>query len=332
MATQFRYQAFGLCLQASDALPGLPAAADSARTDLWVELAGTRPFPIGLTLRSEWFATTAGPQLSVTSLASAEGARFVQMRFGSSTNYAEFTINYAGDHVWVRWAESARFEDVVGLLLRPVFPLVLWLRGIPCLHASVVAVEGLAVSFMGPTGAGKSSLAAAFGRLGYPVLTDDAAAIHDAGDLFLVQPSFPSISMWPNTAQLLVGSTDLPPLWRTADKHSLGLALDSGGAAFRFETSPRPLGAVYWLGARQPEAHETRIEPIEPARGLIMLLSNLATRSYISKDHRIRSFELLSRMAASVPLREAYCPDDIADLPRACGAILRDLVGLRANH
>jgi hypothetical protein len=265
-------------------------------------------------------------------MASAEGARFVQMRFGSSTNYAEFTINYAGDQAWVRWAESAQFEDVVGLLLRPVFPIVLWLRGITCLHASVVAVEGRAVGFMGLAGAGKSSMAAAFGRLGYPVLTDDAAAIHDAGDSFFVQPSFPSISMWPNTAQSLVGSTDLPRLWRTADKHSLDLALDSEGAEFRFETSPRPIGAVYWLGARQPEATQIRIEPIEPARGLILLLANLATRSYISKDHRIRSFELLSRMAGSVPMSEAYCPDDITNLPRACEVILRDLAGLRANR
>jgi hypothetical protein len=175
-------------------------------------------------------------------------------------------------------------------------------------------------------------MAAAFGRLGYPVLTDDAAAIHDAGDLFLAQPSFPSISMWPSTAQSLVGATDLPRLWRTADKHSLDLALDSDGTAFRFETSPRPLGAVYWLGARQPQASQIRIEPIDPARGLILLLANLATRSYISKDHRIRSFELLGRMAAGVPLREAYCPDDLANLPRACDVILRDLAGLRANR
>jgi len=138
--------------------------------------------------------------------------------------------------------------------------------------------------------------------------------------------------MWPDTAQSLVGSSNLPRLWRTADKHSLDLALDSGGAAFRFETGPRPLGAAYWLGGRQPEASQIRIEPIEPARGLILLLANLATHSYISKDHRLRSFELLGRMAASVPLREAYCPDDITNLPRACEVILRDLASLRANR
>src|SRR5205085_9502956 len=120
-----------------------------------------------------------------------------------------------------------------------------------------------------------------FGRLGYAVLTDDAAAIHADGDLFLVHPSFPSISMWPHTAQSLVGATDLPRLWRTADKHSLDLALDSEGVSFRFETSPRPLGAVYWLGARQPQASQIKFEPIEPARGLILLLANLATHSYL---------------------------------------------------
>lgn len=57
-------------------------------------------------------------------------------------------------------------------LLDQVVPLMLSLDA-PVLHASSVLIGGAMAAFIGPGGTGKSTLAAALGRLGHPVGSDD---------------------------------------------------------------------------------------------------------------------------------------------------------------
>jgi len=57
-------------------------------------------------------------------------------------------------------------------LLDQVVPLMLSLNA-PVLHASSVMIRGAMAAFIGPGGAGKSTLAVALGRLGHPVGSDD---------------------------------------------------------------------------------------------------------------------------------------------------------------
>ncbi len=118
-----------------------------------------------------------------------EGGAYFRLRYCDGV---EFVVDRRGTRVWARWPDKATLEDVTVYLLGPVLGFLLRLRGITCLHASAVAVDGQALAFMGPPGAGKSTTAAAFARRGYPVLTDDITALEEKGERFWVLPGGPA--------------------------------------------------------------------------------------------------------------------------------------------
>ena len=127
---------------------------------------------------------------------------------------------------------------------RPVIAFALRLRGVTCLHASSIAVGGHAIGLLGQPGAGKSTTAAAFARLGYSILSDDVAVLDYRGDRFLVPPGYPRNNLWPDSVRALFGSEDaLPKITATWGKRYL--PLDQNG--HRFQESPLPLGAIYML-------------------------------------------------------------------------------------
>ncbi len=73
------------------------------------------------------------------------------------------------------------------------------LLGRLCLHASVQLVDGAAVLLMGPSGAGKSTMSAVLWGLGFPVLSDDVAAIQFQGGEVWVEPGRARISLLGNS-------------------------------------------------------------------------------------------------------------------------------------
>src|SRR5262249_61728973 len=118
----------------------------------------------------------------------------------------------------------------------PIFGFLLRLRGVTCLHASAIAVDGRAIALIGPPGAGKSTTAAAFTQQGYPALSEDVVALCDLGDSFLVPPGYPLILFVPGSVQALFGSKDaLPPLTPNWDKRYLDLTPNC------FSLLPHPL-------------------------------------------------------------------------------------------
>jgi len=325
---RFRYRAYGLCLDVNRPLPFLVPAAPCADVDVYIEFAGTQPFPLPLQERAEWYASpqqtrSGDPKLTIVSLDGSDGQGFVQLRFGGHRRFAEFTISQDAKQVWASWGVRAPFEDIAWLFVRPVMSMILWLRGITCLHASVVAVNGGAIAFVGGNGAGKSSTAAALAQRGYAVLADDVAVLVDAQEFFLVPPTYPTLALQPQTAQELLGAQDLPPLWSEEEKRHLHL--EQGTGAFRFEANPLALAAIYFLGARGPNHAPFAVERVTPAEGLVRLLANRYLRAHRSNEQRIRQFDLLSRVAKQVPLRQVQFPNELTALPRVCEMIAQDM-------
>ena len=86
--------------------------------------------------------------------------------------------------------------------------ITLRLRGVTALHAGTIVVDGRAIVLVGDAGAGKSTTAAAFARLGYPILAEDIAALDDRGNCFWIQPGYPHVNLWPPSVELLFGAAD----------------------------------------------------------------------------------------------------------------------------
>ena len=73
-------------------------------------------------------------------------------------------------------------EAIASLLIATALPTVLWLQGRFVLHASAVRLPGCdkAIAFAGPSGVGKSTIAAALVARGADLLADDSMALSEA--------------------------------------------------------------------------------------------------------------------------------------------------------
>jgi hypothetical protein len=126
-------------------------------------------------------------------------------------------------------------------IVGPLLGVVLWQRGKCVLHASTVAIGGRAVAFCGPSGAGKSTLAAALLRSGHALLADDITVIDRDAPIPLVEPGFPRIKLWPDSASALSLDTEaLPLLHPDRSKRSLLTTAN-------FAAQPLPLARCYLL-------------------------------------------------------------------------------------
>lgn len=239
-------------------------------------------------------------------------------------SYADGTRLYLdgkGARLWATWPESATLEDTATYLLGPGLGYLLRLRGVTCLHASAIEVDGRAVALVGPSGAGKSSTAAAFARLGYPVLSDDIVALSEQDGCFSVQPAYPRIRLWPESVESLFGSEDsLPRITPTWDKRFL----DLGSDGYRFQSEPLPLAAIYFLGERSDEPQAPLVEAIGARNALMALVSDTYGKNLVGPVHRAREFEALGRLVARVPLRKVRPRDDMTRIFDLCKVISDD--------
>ena len=132
-------------------------------------------------------------------------------------------------------ASHAR-RDTATYLLGPVLGFVLRLRGIACLHASAISIDGRTVLLLGPAGSGKSTTAAAFACKGCRVLSEDVCALHCTPDGIFVQPGYPRLRL-PNSVGMLFGAQDaLPLLTPNWNKRFLDLA--NGDSMFCTQLAP----------------------------------------------------------------------------------------------
>jgi hypothetical protein len=324
----FLSSAFGLGVWSNVPIPGLAALARTTRTDVRVWL-GVMPSLPAEASASAWpvvysagdLGTGTGPTLRVWR---APRGTYFRFRYADGT---EFLVDGSGSRVWATWSEPWSLERTCLYLLGPVLGFVLRLRGGVCLHASAVELRGRAVALVGPAGAGKSTLAAAFACRGVPVLSDDVVPLDDRGPTLCVQPGNPRLRLWPESAEALFGAADaLPRLMPDWDK----LYLDLRGNGFAFQETPLPLGAVYLLGPRKGDARAPFVEPLPAQEGLMELVANTYVNYLLDAPMRAREFELLGRLVQGVPVRRVVPHQDPAGLPALCQTILDDFLGRRS--
>jgi hypothetical protein len=119
-------------------------------------------------------------------------------------------------------------------------------RGLCVLHASVIETQGSAVAFMGQVGAGKSSIAAAFYKRNYRILSDDNAVVRFEGACPYVSSGYPYVKLFPAIAQAL--GFDLGTMTTLPQKR----AKMAGDVASAFSDSSLPLRNIYILGHDYP--------------------------------------------------------------------------------
>jgi len=317
----YRYCAYGLQLVVNSPIPGLlvlpPAAGDRCDRQIWLDdwpeaFATPEPPPEALL----WYTSRKiDPNLKVWRL--AHEVYWFRYRDG-----AEFIVNNPQKAIWARWQDPLTVEDAATYLLGPILGFVLRSRGVICLHASAVAVENCAIAFVGQAGAGKSTTAAAFARLGYPVLTDDVLALTPQNSSYWVQPAYPGVRLWDASVSALFGHPEalprLVPTHPTWDKRYLDLTR----SPYTFQTQPLPLACIYLLDTRQSDTPSGQIIDISPQEGAIALIANTYTNYLLNKTMRAAEFQHLGQLLQSVPIRRLHPHTDFKHLPATLKLIL----------
>src|SRR4029077_4248223 len=118
-----------------------------------------------------------------------------------------------------------------------------------------------------PPGAGKSTTAAAFGALGYKIMSDDVLALGETAAGFLAYPGYPRLRLWPSALNALSGfgeaMPELPDDWGERRYHQ-----DISRGGYAFKPAPLPLAAGYVVGPRSTSAAAPFVASLPGNEGL----------------------------------------------------------------
>jgi hypothetical protein len=189
-------------------------------------------------------------------------------------------------------ADSTRCHLVIDQLV----PHLVSLGGHLVLHASAVAIRGRAVAVIGTSGAGKSSLAAAFVQRGHRLLADDYLLLREHEGAYLATAAYPGLRLWGDSAAFFGGDPDaLSPVADFHDKRRLPVAGD--------EPDPMPLGAVIALGYEpEPAAPDCLLEPLEGRDAFMVLYRQAFREERAGRAVQEADLDRFSRLAAAVPV------------------------------
>jgi len=331
---KFTYAVFGLLLESNLPIPELtplrphldPSSLESSN-DRVVAIhlnaspptsGGVAAGPEELSYATSYKDAAGNPALSIWK---AAGSRYLRLAYFDGT---QFWLEREGREVWATWPGNLALEDTATYLLGPVLGILLRLRGVTCLHASAVAFGEKAVAFVGSEGAGKSTTAAALARRGHAVLSDDVVALAERNGSFFVHPAYPYLCLWPESVESLYGSAEaLPQFSANYEKRCLSL----GKQELRFAEQALPLAAIYILGERRADSAPV-VEELAPQRAFLALVANTFATNTLDSSMRAKEFEILARVAPSVPIRAFFAHQDASRLPEVCDLLEKEVRNL----
>jgi hypothetical protein len=302
MATRARYQFADLVIESSRPLPELGAATPPPEVAvLWPDGIATGDV--------RWFHAWPTPDGDTWVRFGRHASGFV-LEF---PDRARFAIAADGSHIDVAPLGTAPVETLRHLLLNQVLPLVLSRRGRLVIHASAVAIDGAVVAFVGRTGVGKSTLAAACCSAGARLVTDDALVLVAAPDQtrWLAVPSYSSLRLWAAATALLGWPTAGDP----ASHYSPKLRFGPEHGRIEFETASRPLARI--IVVENPGTRVVRAEPLTGHRAVLSIATHLFRLDIEDASETVHLFDALSRVTPTIDVERFE-----ADRPTESGALI----------
>ena len=255
--------------------------------------------------------------------------RYVDDRDGA---FWTIELDAAGTRLTIRWTNDALLADIPAVLQGPGLAAALHLRGVPMLHASVLAIDDSAIALVGAPGAGKSTTAAAFVARGFALMSDDLGALDIDGSAVSVQAGYPRLRAFADSAHA-AGFADADDLPRVFDAEILGPKryVTVSAAEGTFQPYATPLRAIYYLMPRILGMREPAIETLSKRQALPVLLQNLYSTRFLDERRRVPLIRAIAGVAATVPVRAVQTSDDLAALPRLVDTIASDARKINRN-
>jgi hypothetical protein len=290
--------AFGLSIQSDFPLPALQTCGGKA--DVYVQR-GTFSLP-------RMFPTSIHRHGIEALFGGENGAAFLRWP-GVASFWAQ-----EGSRLLVQTETDTLTPELLSLfILSEAFGLILHQKGLFLLHASAVKVGERGVVFVGPPGAGKSTIAFSFALSGHTPIADDMVAIRVEPDTELsILPGFSQIKIWPSAADAL--DFDASSLTRIrAESQKLSVRTLSEPIS-----SETPLSEVYLL----QDGDEIDIASPSPAEAFLALVKYFSCPTALLAGPSLkRHFDLSRIICESVRVLTLKRPRQFAALRHVVSAI-----------
>jgi hypothetical protein len=247
-----------------------------------------------------------------------------------------FQTHVAPGEIWIRHSRVGTFvarqgreivvdplpdveERVVrSYIVKAALAAVLLQRGKLILHASGVAIGGMAVAFVGSSGMGKSTTSAALHARGHPVIADDLLGVDVCGsDTPMALPGFPQVLLLPESATALGRNpSSLPRVSPLSDKFKLDTPLG-------FSVEPFPLRRIYALA----DADHDVIEPLGGRDAVATLVAHTFGILAFSQGAKPAHFLLCAELVKRVPVRRLARARQFERLEDLARLVEHDLAG-----
>lgn len=201
------------------------------------------------------------------------------------------------------------------LLVAQTLPFAAVLRGLEVFHASAVVLAGGTIGLLGPSGAGKTSLALALCRQGATFLADDVLVLERSGQELLAHPGSP------------VAGVDHGEARRLEEQQANGHAPLASNERERLMAvpgaeQPAPLAALLLLQRSPDGPSRPQFEPLVGGAPLLAATFN----TVLSDAERLRDMLELCALAARRPV-ERVLAGPAVDAARLADAVLERFAG-----
>jgi hypothetical protein len=184
--------------------------------------------------------------------------------------------------------EGLRDDAWQRLLIAQVLPFAALLHGLEVFHASAIIHRGEAVAFLGPSRAGKTSLALELWRRGASFLADDVLALEPRAEGLLAHPGTPVAGIAHAEAERSCGPDGFAREEIVAVNTRERLVRMAGAP------EPAPLTALFFLDRRADGPANPRFEPAANAQMLLTATFNFV----LATPERLRGLLDVCALAA----------------------------------
>lgn len=308
---------FDFALHSDIPLPELPPGSRQWGPAGWsLRLRTERPlYP----REPDWYELCAGDGGALSVEYGRLGDRYA-VRF---PGIAAFLVDLRQNSIWGRAEAGVPWETLRHLLLDLVLPAAVGQSGRAVLHASAVRLGERAAVFVGPSGFGKSTLAASFGREGICLADDSVLLAIDGRGAARAIPSYPGLRLWPRSLRGLFRES--PPA-QTVVHYSRKLRLSGAGPGAPAEGLP--LAGIFLLNdpGQQPAAR-INLGQLSGKEAIMLLLRRCflleAGDAAVAASLLRQLGEVLQ---SGVPLARLAYPRRHGDLPAVRDAV-REIAG-----
>lgn len=197
-------------------------------------------------------------------------------------------------------------NDPIRFVNNTLFENPFFNEDILALHGAAIRVGSEAVLFLGPTGAGKTTLTAYLVSRGFRYITEDCILINYANEL--VNPSPLPLHLRDGGVDVLSGN-NIVLNYQYVDYYSLKRYIFIPP---NVERSPMPIGAVYFIN-RQDE-NINRVYPLKTEDAFIRLIKSQFTRYPLKSPYIQMIKKIASRPCYQLEYTRMSFVDDIVGL------------------